>query len=75
MENDEVSVPRPENESRPPASSPANDPSPDEAVAPVPPLIAPWVPETPEEARRSIRRWVFGMVGFVVVAAVITVVE
>lgn len=76
MENDEVSVPRPENESRPPASppaasSPANEPSHDEAGAPVPPLVAPWRPETPEEARRSIRRWVFGMVGFVVVAAVI----
>ncbi len=74
MENDEVSVPRPEHESRPPTSSPPVDPSFDSTVAPVnseAPLIAHWRPETPEEARRSIRRWVFGMVGFVVVAAVV----
>lgn len=69
MENDEVSVPRPDNESRPPASS-QTDPSAADSVAAVPPLIAAWRPETPQEARRSIRRWVFGMLSFVVVAAV-----
>ncbi len=71
MENDEVSVPRHDYESRPPASSSHTDPVPADSVAPVPPLIAPWRPETPQQARRSIRRWVFGMVGFVVVAAVV----
>jgi len=71
MENDEVSVTRPEDESRPPASPSSAEPVDLEAGAGDPPLIAQWRSETPEEARRSIRRWVFGMVGFVVVAAVV----
>lgn len=71
MENDEVSVPRPDDESRPPASSPEAESLAGDAVSPAPPLTAPWQPETPEEARRSIRRWVFGMVGFVLAAVVI----
>ena len=71
MENDGVSVPGPEHESRPPAS-PSPFPSAGSSADPGdPPLIAQWQPETPEEARRSIRRWVFGMVSFVAAAAVL----
>ncbi|MDH3299988.1 MAG: PDZ domain-containing protein [Acidimicrobiia bacterium] len=70
MENDEVSVPRTEYESRPPAPSKATESPAGDPIAPAPPLIAPRQLETPAEARRSIRRWVFGMVGFVIAAAV-----
>ncbi len=71
MESDDVSVARAENDPRPPASSPpAGTANSDHSASGHEPLIAPWRPETPEEARRSIRRWVFGMVGFVVAAVV-----
>ena len=72
MENDDASVSRPDAESRSPATG-HDTPSPPAAGS------APFATssadheriETPEEARRSIRRWVFGMVGFVVVAAIV----
>ncbi len=78
METDDVSVPGPGPESRPPESSSFNAATTPERSDPhspdfdsEPPLIAPWRPETEEEARRSVRRWVGGMVGFVLISAVV----